>query len=73
MVNDRAKYDDKMKQMLSDKSIYMLLSHNPLNRLENRSNCLVDKMFEAGEIDWIKKARMRKHNTQLPRIYALPK
>lgn len=50
-----------------------MLSRSPHTRLEKSSNALIDRMCAIGEIDWIKKARMKKHNTQLPRIYALPK
>lgn len=44
-----------------------------MNTLEALSNELVNKLFRIGEIDEIQKKRMIKHNTQIPRVYALPK
>lgn len=70
---NKSEYDEKMKQLLDDKNTYQVLSRSPLSRLQNRSNALIDRMCKDGEIDWIKKARMTKHNSQLPRIYALTK
>lgn len=66
-------YDRKMKELLNDTQKYAPLRRSPLNALEERANKLIDELCTCGEIDWIRKARMKKHNTQIARIYGFIK
>lgn len=60
LIMNKSEYETKMKQLLDDTNTYKILDRSPLNRLENRSNGIVNKLHDCVEIDWIKKARMRK-------------
>lgn len=62
-----------MNEIFSDTASYKALKNNPLNKLETRSNELVNQLFHIKEIDECTKKRMITHNTQVPRVYALPK
>lgn len=64
---------EKINIMLSDENTYEACGANPINKLESTSNSLVNQLFGGKVIDDIRKKRMTKHNTQIARIYALPK
>lgn len=69
----KSEYDDKMDAIFNNPTNYIELNKNPLNKLELRSNKLVNELFRIGEIDEQTKKRMITHNTQIPRVYGLPK
>lgn len=66
-------YKEKMTLMLSDTTTYELQARNPLTKLEAASNALVNRMYTAKVIDEPQRKSMTRHNSQLSRIYALPK
>lgn len=68
----RADYHQKMKAMLNCED-YLIVGRNPLIGLEEKSNSFVKDLFNLGIIDKATRSRMTKHNTSIPRIYALPK
>lgn len=61
-------YDVKMNEIFSNTNSYIELKRNPLNKLETRSNELVNRLFHIGEIDEGKKKHIITHNTQIPRV-----
>lgn len=69
----KSSYEEKMKEIFNDTTSYDNLKKSALNKLESRSNELVNRLFHSGEIDEVTKKRWIAHNTQIPRVYALPK
>ncbi|XP_055304824.1 uncharacterized protein LOC129569719 [Sitodiplosis mosellana] len=71
---NKTEYEAKMQQLLDDKMTYKCLGRrSPLVRLEKRANEIIETLNECGDIDWKQRARMKKNNTQISRIYAFPK
>lgn len=58
-------YEAKMREIFTDQTPYVELKKNPLNKLELRSNSLVNKPFHIDEIDEFEKKKMITH-TQHP-------
>lgn len=69
----RADNDRKMSEKLNDTSAYVIHNSNPTSPLEVASNALVEKLYKEKIIDEPKRKAMTRYNTQLGRIYALPK
>jgi hypothetical protein len=65
-------YEDKMYNLLNDGNYFIAPNCN-LTKLQNRSNNLFEKLQNEGVIDEVFKKKMTSKNTNLPRIYALPK
>lgn len=61
-----------MNNMLDDNN-YTLVGNCPLSKLQRSSNQLVKRLHEEKVIDNNTRLRMTRDNTNLPRIYALPK
>lgn len=66
-------YHAKMLAILNDTSNFIPSNNNPRKTLENSSNRLIKQLFECKAIDEMTRRKMTKHNTHIPRIYALPK
>ncbi|XP_055910765.1 uncharacterized protein LOC129945130 [Eupeodes corollae] len=70
---ERNEYDDKMSVLLSDRSTYWRVRHNPTTTLQNRNNELVKWLNNNNHIDDKEKNKMTTYTAQLPSIYGLPK
>lgn len=68
----RDEYHRKMNEILSDPN-YELIAENPLHKLRNKSNSLINELEECGIITHAQSFNMKRNNTHLARIYAAPK
>ena len=73
MIVDKTEYDDKMKNLLDDTSVYQKLNKNPLSRMQsdfNKGLSEICKKFEGS------KDQLKMFNSRLPSLpymYGLPK
>ncbi|XP_067643904.1 uncharacterized protein [Eurosta solidaginis] len=70
---DKPEYDQKMQMLVNDISTYRVLKRDPTNKLQERNNEIVQKMFNIGSIDLKEKNFLTCKNANPPRIYGLPK
>ena len=73
VVMDKADYDDKMQQMLSDEGTYKLLDKDPTASLERRMNSQLLDLRKAGRLHPDAYSRLRSSAARVPLLYGLPK
>ncbi|XP_067623524.1 uncharacterized protein [Eurosta solidaginis] len=66
-------YNQKMGDILNDLTTYRIQRQDPTSRLQNRNNCLVDKLFKLELISKTERSRLTTTTALAPRIYGLPK
>ncbi|XP_067616604.1 uncharacterized protein [Eurosta solidaginis] len=66
-------YDKKMEEILMDLTTYRVQRQDPTSRLQNKNNCLVDKLFKMDLITKSERNRLTTTTALPPRIYGLPK
>lgn len=59
----RHEYERKVTELLSDTSTYIILTSNPLNKLQTKNNKLVDRLYNIKSIDKKEKFLMATYNT----------
>lgn len=69
----KTEYQRKILEILSDTSTFVPVNSDPRLSLENKSVALIKRLRECNAIDESTQKRMTRHNTHIPRIYALPK
>ena len=73
VVMDKADYDGKIQQMLSDEGTYKPLDKDPIVSLERRMNsCLLD-LRKASQLHPDDYTRLRSSAGRVPLLYGLPK
>ena len=70
---DRADYDAKMGQMLSDGNTYQLLKKDPTASLEKKMNSRLLHLVRMGRLDSGVYSRLRSSAGRIPLLYGLPK
>ncbi|XP_017480943.1 PREDICTED: uncharacterized protein LOC108370180 [Rhagoletis zephyria] len=73
VLMDKSEYDIKMQTIVNDISTYKVLKRDPTNRLQDKNNELVEKMFSNKIIDVKEKNALLCKTANPPRIYGLPK
>ncbi|XP_067639481.1 uncharacterized protein [Eurosta solidaginis] len=73
VVMDKKEYDSKIQTVVNDISTYRVLKRDPTNKLQQKNNELVQRMFNNGNIDAQEKKFLLCKNANTPRIYGLPK
>lgn len=70
---DRVDYNKKMLQILNDTSKYRLLLEDPTQKLQQRNNILVTRLFDQRHINQKQKLKLSTYTAQAPKPYAVIK
>ena len=73
VVMDKADYDGKIQQMLSDQDTYKPLDKDPTASLERRMNSRLLDLRKAGRLHPDAYTRLRSSAGRVPLLYGLPK
>ncbi|XP_036329660.1 uncharacterized protein LOC118741793 [Rhagoletis pomonella] len=73
VLMDKSEYDIKIQTIVNDISTYKVLKRDPTNRLQDKNNEIVEKMFSNKIIDVKEKNALLCKTANPPRIYGLPK
>ena len=73
VVMDKADYDDKMQQMLSDEGTYKPLDRDPTVSLERRMNSRLLDLRKAGQLHPDTYSWLRSSASRVPLLYGRPK
>lgn len=73
VVLDSSTYDQKINEVLSDKSKYSPLNKDPTNKLERRLVKTLSQLHNQGELDHEYKRRLTPSQSHAPQLYGLPK
>ncbi|XP_067613386.1 uncharacterized protein [Eurosta solidaginis] len=66
-------YEKKLQQMVNDISTYRVLKRDPTNKLQEKNNEIVEKLFKHKMIDTRGKYQLITKTAIAPRLYGLPK
>lgn len=70
---EKKEYDDKMRIILSDPSMYKILKRDPTTTLQKKNNAFVESLYEKKLITVKEKLQIKTNTATAPRIYGLPK
>ena len=73
VVLNRQDYEQRMEDMLSDRSTYQVLRKDPTPCLQRQMNSSLLKLKTDGELSNVTYNRLRCSSGSIPRIYGLPK
>lgn len=70
---EKSYYDEKLQKVGNDITSYRVLKRDPTNKLQDKNNEIVEKMFINKVIDLKEKYHLLSKTANAPRIYGLPK
>lgn len=70
---EKAEYDTKMQVLVNDITTYRVLKRDPTNKLQDKNNDIVERMYKNKIIDLNEKNSLMCKTANPPRIYGLPK
>lgn len=73
VVMEKAEYDTKMQVLVNDITTYRVLKRDPTNKLQDKNNDIVERMYKNKIIDLNEKNSLMCKTANPPRIYGLPK
>ena len=70
---EKSDYDEKMRELLEDRSTYTIMRADPALKLQKSSNTYVKIMGEKNYIDHSLRQYLTRYDSISPKIYGLPK
>lgn len=73
VIMEKQHYENKLREMLADENTYTIETKKTLVKLQKKGNDLMGRLCKEKVITEEQRKNMIQYNSQLPRIYALPK
>ncbi|XP_067634465.1 uncharacterized protein [Eurosta solidaginis] len=73
VVLEKSEYETKLGKIVNDITSYRVLKRDPTNKLQEKNNEFVEKMFKNKMISLSEKYRLLSKTANAPRLYGLPK
>ncbi|XP_067628785.1 uncharacterized protein [Eurosta solidaginis] len=73
VLMDKSDYEKKLQLLVNDISAYRVLKRDPTNKLQEKNNEIVEKLFKNKVIDLKEKYKLISKTSNAPRLYGLPK
>ncbi|XP_036317636.1 uncharacterized protein LOC118732613 [Rhagoletis pomonella] len=73
VVMEKSEYDAKMQVLVNDIATYRVLKRDPTNKLQDKNNDIVERMYNNKIIDLNEKNSLMCKTANPPRVYGLPK
>jgi len=73
VIMNTSDYDNKINELLSDKTIYKKLKTDPTKSFQIKNNALIKKLLTNKKLTETEAKKLTIHNAVTPKIYGLPK
>lgn len=73
VILNKTQYDDKVVELLQDRSVYTVLNRDPTQTIQTKNNAIVKLLREENHLNESEAKRLTTYKAVAPRFYGLPK